>query len=462
MPQSMPQSMTAAPREPSNDLPTLSELNIQPPSAMPRTPLPPPPLYGDGNATDNMRRWLRAKQWQDLRGREEEKTRQETLKFDRRWIEQSMLADALQAGVPAQMIPQIFAGINRDGNSQSLALEQRRIEQSMLADALHSRVPPHMIPQIFAGINRDGNSQTLDVEQEHLSQQQQASEQPTTFPPPTTSEPRSRPPLSEQQRDFCAMILPQPNSVPSTPTPAAGIGRNLPRPPTWRTSSPRLFSIPHAQALNAVEAPAQTPPSFGTGSVPAWPHPPHIPFEHSVPPRQSQPLAAFNQQQEHMLPSNAKSQLPSEYEASPSRKRKSSSTHPQVPPPPLRSVDSSAASSQSAGSHSLNDQQQIEGSSWEEFYGTADGRPFCTATNAHINSAWSDLMRTGGASGSVKGPWVSGRSNTKIATDPRTPNRKIQPDQSQNLVRSGTNASAPSQHTSPARGRARVRDDDKD
>jgi len=58
-----------------------------------------------------MRNWLAAKAEEDKRKQEEEKTRQESLKLEQRRVEQSMLRESLQGGVPPQMIPMIYAGM---------------------------------------------------------------------------------------------------------------------------------------------------------------------------------------------------------------------------------------------------------------------------------------------------------------------------------------------------------------
>jgi hypothetical protein len=58
-----------------------------------------------------MRNWLVAKAEEDKRKQEEEKTRQESYRLEQRRVEQSMLREAIQAGVPPQMVPMIYAGI---------------------------------------------------------------------------------------------------------------------------------------------------------------------------------------------------------------------------------------------------------------------------------------------------------------------------------------------------------------
>ena len=76
----------------------------------PLGPMPAPPNQWQG-AEDSMRNWLSTKAEEERRKQEEEKTRQETLKLEQRRVEQSMLRESMQGGVPPQMIPMIFAGI---------------------------------------------------------------------------------------------------------------------------------------------------------------------------------------------------------------------------------------------------------------------------------------------------------------------------------------------------------------
>lgn len=72
--------------------------------------LPAPPAEWR-NAEESMRSWLQAKQEEDRRKQEEEKTRQEGLKLEQRRIEQSMLHESLQGGIPPYLIPMVFAGM---------------------------------------------------------------------------------------------------------------------------------------------------------------------------------------------------------------------------------------------------------------------------------------------------------------------------------------------------------------
>ncbi|KAL1960886.1 hypothetical protein VTO42DRAFT_5869 [Malbranchea cinnamomea] len=78
--------------------------------------LPPPPAPWQ-RFDESMRHWLAAKAEEDRRRQEEERTRQESLRLDQRKVEQTMLRDSLQAGVPPYMVPFIFASLG-GGNLQ--------------------------------------------------------------------------------------------------------------------------------------------------------------------------------------------------------------------------------------------------------------------------------------------------------------------------------------------------------
>ncbi|KAF2835736.1 hypothetical protein M501DRAFT_915296, partial [Patellaria atrata CBS 101060] len=101
--------------------------------------LPAPPTQWQG-AEDGMRNWLAAKAEEEKRKQEEEKTRQEDLKMK-------------QEDLRTQQ--------------ESYRLEQRRIEQAMLRESMQGGVPPHLVPMIFAGI---GGANLANVSLEWLQQ----------------------------------------------------------------------------------------------------------------------------------------------------------------------------------------------------------------------------------------------------------------------------------------------------
>ncbi|KAJ9486141.1 hypothetical protein VN97_g7204 [Penicillium thymicola] len=83
----------------------------------------PPPLTMSTPLTEDMKMWLHAKIEEDRRKQEEEKTHQASLVLEQRRIEQSILSDALRAGVPPNLVPLIFNGIYTTGANLQLAAE---------------------------------------------------------------------------------------------------------------------------------------------------------------------------------------------------------------------------------------------------------------------------------------------------------------------------------------------------
>ncbi|OQE30511.1 hypothetical protein PENFLA_c003G03739 [Penicillium flavigenum] len=108
----------------SRDLVPPSGLNRLPPPLSMSTPLPPLPAPWEG--TEDMKLWLHTKKEEDRRRQQEERTYQATLVLERRRIEQSILSDALRAGVPPNLVPLIFNGIYTTGANLELATELQR------------------------------------------------------------------------------------------------------------------------------------------------------------------------------------------------------------------------------------------------------------------------------------------------------------------------------------------------
>lgn len=111
------QLMDASHRNPSSAPPNLppSERTAQTVPMSSASSIPPPAHWQ--NTDESMRQWLGARTEEDRRKQEEERTRQESLKLDQRKVEQTMLRDSLQAGVPPYMVPFIFASLG-GGNLQ--------------------------------------------------------------------------------------------------------------------------------------------------------------------------------------------------------------------------------------------------------------------------------------------------------------------------------------------------------
>jgi hypothetical protein len=92
-------------------------------------PAPPQPKWHVGD--ESMRTWLQAKCEEDKRRQQEERTRQEELRLDRRKIEQSMLRESTEGGVPPHMIPLIFAGV-AERNLPAASLEWAQVRKAKL------------------------------------------------------------------------------------------------------------------------------------------------------------------------------------------------------------------------------------------------------------------------------------------------------------------------------------------
>ncbi|GAB1216092.1 hypothetical protein ATERTT37_005297 [Aspergillus terreus] len=123
--------------------------------------LPPPPPQRQ-NSDPSFYSWLESKTEEDRRRQEEEKTRQESLRLEQRKIEQSMLRDSLQAGVPPHLIPLIFAGISQGGVPQCvLDLTQQYMPQPA-AGARGPATPllnaAHPLPRHVSHVRQDSRS----------------------------------------------------------------------------------------------------------------------------------------------------------------------------------------------------------------------------------------------------------------------------------------------------------------
>lgn len=112
--------------------------------------MPAPPGQWHG-AEESMRNWLVTKAEEERRKQEEERTRQETLRLEQRRVEQAILRESMQGGVPPQMIPIIFAGLGGQamGSASAEWLQQYTAQlQESMARAHERREPPfaHPIP----------------------------------------------------------------------------------------------------------------------------------------------------------------------------------------------------------------------------------------------------------------------------------------------------------------------------
>ena len=121
----LPESSTCRMSAPHRGLPPPSAMTLPTPDRIPPpsslNSLPPAPPQWQG-ADESMRNWLLAKSEEDRRKQEEERSRQEGFRLETRKIEQQMLHDALQGGIPPHMIPIVFAGIG-GANMSNVSME---------------------------------------------------------------------------------------------------------------------------------------------------------------------------------------------------------------------------------------------------------------------------------------------------------------------------------------------------
>ncbi|OKL63166.1 hypothetical protein UA08_01166 [Talaromyces atroroseus] len=337
---------------------------LPPPAGMTLAPEPPvtsmvpssqlPPLPSQWHTEDSLRQWLRTKAEEDRRRQEEERTRQETLKLEQRRVERSMLHDAIQAGVPPQLVPFIFIGIGGGNLARSSLDVAQQLDLSSVQQG-HSQQPQKRAP---------------------LSQQQATPAQSTSRHPQQNLDLDSSQPLpSDIRRDsrtippnpYASQVAPMQVSSPSQPGPVSP-----PQTHGYRGSlqPTRLHvggeSQSHQPRLNANEfhvthvGPAQfqrgiTGSSHGPVSAPP-PHAkpetqpsqsPSIHFHHWVPPGQTQPSTPSTRGRQE---SSTRSHPHSESQTSPGRKRKAPGSHPPPPPPtPHHEQASPAPSTASPG-----------------------------------------------------------------------------------------------------------------
>ncbi|KAE8348392.1 hypothetical protein BDV28DRAFT_143598 [Aspergillus coremiiformis] len=259
-------------------------------------------------------------------------------------------------------------------HQESLRLEQRKIEQSMLRDSLQAGVPPHMIPLIFAGISQNGVPQSvLEWTQQHMAQTATGPRAPAA-PAPVLSQRRSL-----HARADSRSIPPGPYIAPPQVVPHPGILLSQPLPPSGPSSAPQPLSrsplpngpadlrVPPVPRLHPGEPQAQQQPPINLSnvhyapgsSIPSVQHvagkadnhhrqSPSLYFHHWVPPNQSHPNTPSGRiPQEPPFTSQASRRL--EYQSSPDRKRKSTGPHLPAPLPSSRPSETAPSSLQAAG-----------------------------------------------------------------------------------------------------------------
>ena len=213
--------------------------------------MPEPPRQWHG-AEESMNRWLSTKAEEEKRKQEEEKTRQESLKLEQRRIEQSILLDAIRSGVPAHLVPIIFAGIG----SHSLAnLNVEWLQQ--YNNSLHSAHQQQLTGQTHSSGSPDNRrDRVLAGPQPYPPQAQGAPPQP--LGPPSAPYGYASNPMSPTLRS-------QQASGPSSSTLRGPIQQVLPRLSTeeQRPGPPPSGAIQSGQSQIGQQEQSQSSPGGG-------------------------------------------------------------------------------------------------------------------------------------------------------------------------------------------------------
>ncbi|MCJ1226846.1 hypothetical protein MMC12_003500 [Toensbergia leucococca] len=330
-----------------------------PPSVnLPMGQLPAAPTQWHG-ADESMRNWLQAKAEEDRRKQEEERTRQETLRLEQRKIEQTMLRESLQGGIPPHMVPMVFAGMG-GGNLANASLEwaqhymaqitlqqQAQLQQQQLQAQTtpelrrESRMLGGPQPNPYGAQQPQAVPQNAAVlpGQQLPSQQQPNAEFMPSYQTPNIPTDRAR----TQQPSIQAA---QPTSAPRAPAqstlPRLNTGEMQIHPPPQGPPNIQLASQHPVQQAHATQQRDQHPSS------------PSIYFHHWVPPTtqagaKDPQTPSGKSQHESPYSQNAASHLRSEYTSSP-KKRKATGSHHVNPAPSSNHPDTSPSFSQNASS----------------------------------------------------------------------------------------------------------------
>lgn len=316
--------------DPGRPPPPPPQLHSQPLGAMPA-----PPNQWQG-AEDSMRNWLNTKAEEERRKQEEERTRQETLRLEQRRVEQSMLRESMQGGVPPQMIPMIFAGIG-GSNLVNASLEWLQQYAAQLQATQQQLQGLDVSPE--ARRERESRMINNPPPQSHYGPAQTSQTAPV--PPP---------PLAQHQTTFPAYTT---SSAPLSPQSRS---RNLHGAPTSAPRSAAHSALPRLTTNEmSVHPPQQT-------AAPGSAHPVHqneqpssspsIYFHHWVPPSQdSKPNPPTPSGRNE--PGSAHPSHEGEFRDSP-RKRKAVGEHRPTPAPSQTSPSFSVTSKSGKNSYSSN------------------------------------------------------------------------------------------------------------
>ena len=317
--------------------------------------LPPPPPNAWQGTEESMRNWLQAKAEEDRRKQEEERTRQEGLRLEQRKIEQTMLRESLQGGVPPYMVPMVFAGMG-GGNLANASLEWTQHYMAQISLQQHQQQQQQQIQNLpppqhsSPDLRRDSRLISGPQPNPYATQQPPALIQPPSMPPSQQSQsqaiPNSSFTSSYQNVTQDRLRSQQPSTLPTAPP----------------TSAPRLPPTqPTLSRLNTGEMQIQPPPQGGL-QLPSQ-HPlqqtqsaqqqdqqatsPSIYFHHWVPPNSQKDPQTPSTKSQHDSPytQNAASHLRTEYASSP-KKRKTNPIHHSTAGGSIRTPDTSPSFTQ--------------------------------------------------------------------------------------------------------------------
>ncbi|CAL8581680.1 hypothetical protein XPA_007366 [Xanthoria parietina] len=353
-PTSLPSLSNSSPRRmgtPHRGLPPPSAMTLPNPdrtsstSGMSIGQLPAAPSQWHG-AEESMRNWLQAKSEEERRKQEEQKTQQESFKLEQRKVEQNILRESLQGGIPPYMVPMVFAGMG-GGPLPNVALEWA--QHAMASITLQQQ----------AQMQQQQHQQQLP-QQPQPQPSNQASTQPADDQRRMIAGPQPNPYGPQQMQQVPPGASPQSQSnvgfAPSYQNPINSVDRvRLPGPPPSVTSSsssrhqpssslPRLNTVemqvqPPSQPQAGLQLPAQHPLQQAQ-SVAQQEQPASSPiyFHHWVPPNtqsnsnKDPGTPTGKSQHESPFSQSQSSYLRSDYTNSP-KKRKATGPHQAAPAP---------------------------------------------------------------------------------------------------------------------------------
>ena len=272
--------------------------------------LPAQPSQWQGQE-DSMRHWLVAKAEEDKRKQEEEKTKQEVLRLDQRRIEQSMLRESLQAGVPPAMVPMIYAGIG-GANLANVSVDWLQQYASQLQQS-QQQIQHQTSPEMQRESRLIGQTPGFRSAAPQSAQARHAEQNQAQVPPLQTTFSAYQP--TPQQR------------APQTSIPRSATHTQLPR---LTTNEMHVYQPPSATPGSAhpLQQIQTIHPDQPTSS-------PSIYFHHGVPPNESKqhPQTPASRVESGSLSAHPGSHLSEhDFKESP-RKRKAQGGHQQQPPP---------------------------------------------------------------------------------------------------------------------------------